>query len=543
MKKPIISIILTTILLFVSACTKELAPPPPPTGMDGAVLDATTEIPEAEPTMLRVQLFNAYRAYNAPAFSDGAVAYVNANLRELGFNMEFLNEDADMVHNPGGGRDIDPYVGYVVENIKENILFILPSWFEYRVISDELKTDNLLKDFYGEAYGIAPGYLDSPGVSAYNDPGKLEVLPLGVYEPFFNELSVLVRGDIDAEYGKPVRTATDYEELLAWIKNRSDETPGIALFNSYTIPYALYMPEMGYWLPFDQSTFFMCGREDYHLYPTYMLTEARVSIERFMRLAQDGLLDLYGYYSGRLYGGPVPDFLNYPTILMNPYVFKDLNGYEANAVHIADVDFSDYHMYVLYDGMLPKAAASDAMSSGYASYHAVAGENAGISEFLLFLEWLGNKENYTYLFYGEEGADYYLSDNKMIIPENDTDWQAIRDLLSAYFKREEFEPAPRTAPGNYAEAVDMFTPLKIIMFDDADYKPIAEWSEDEDNLKAMNVIWNEYGNMMHSLFDYPLPDSDHINKTIDDFFKGQELSNADLAPYSQLYQQALDNAR
>ena len=249
MKKSIIPILFLTIFLFTSACTKPPAPAPPPppplpTTTPTAAANAPGETPEAEPNTLRVQLFNAFRPYNSPAFTDDAVAYVNAKLRDFGFNMTFINEDADMVRNPGGSRNIDDYVDYIRSNIKENILFIMPAWYEFRVISYELKEDDILKDFYGEAYGVAPMYLDSPGVSMCNTPGKLEVLPLGIYEPFFNELSVLVYKDTDAEYGKPVRSATDYEELLSWIKNRSDTTPGIALFNNSTIPYTLYMPEM-----------------------------------------------------------------------------------------------------------------------------------------------------------------------------------------------------------------------------------------------------------------------------------------------------------
>jgi len=502
-----------------------------------------------------------YDRLSGARFTNEAVKLLNDRLNELGFDLELVYEkkfsgDYDADFNP---LHLDNYKKFILNNFDGNNLFTMSAWEFFRVLSQELMAEITPYDFYNDAYRLAPSYLSSRFVNKVNDSGTLKVLPLGFTDPSVNALSVLIKNELNDLYGKKIKTGTDYEELLKWLKKHDPDTvPGAAILNSSRVQFQLYFPEMGYWLPRDDVQV-ACPITENTVVPISSLSETRLAFERLSALFNNGYIETWGM-AGGVYKNTVrvePDLSKYNTFLVNADIFMNLDSSAANYSGVSGFNFADYTMHVLYNEVYPEVGVINEL--GFMNYHAVAGDNADISEFLRLLQWLDNKDNYRRLYYGVEGVDYVLTDDRVELLDAGKGWAGVRIILSDYFKRKEFEPTPATAPANYREEIESWSPSRRIEFRDEDVKLVMDWEGDTENLKPLNEVWHVYRDIMGGLFvtiiltvkndrDQIIPDYKlDMNDELTDYYLSEYLPELkklepSMEEFYKLYQQAFDRA-
>jgi hypothetical protein len=114
--------------------------------------------------------------------------------------------------------------------------------------------------------------------------------------------AVLIREETANEYGKEIRTASEYIDLLMWLKAQYQESmPGTAIpcFQPRkNIVLDFFMPDQGYWSVFGNWEWYVTSIGSNDTRVSYPMPEIRIAIERFIDLWRDEFL----------YGGQMPVF-------------------------------------------------------------------------------------------------------------------------------------------------------------------------------------------------------------------------------------------
>ena len=189
------------------------------------------------------------------------LSIVNRRLKNISHNMSieiFIAPDETNIDYYG------QYIEFIKQNIRENIVFILPNndkFYNIFNISgiESSKIDIFLLlvelcEMLGDFYNTTDFFKNHSLVQTYNEPSKLVLIPTGHNsKPYPNVLSILVLEDIAKEYPLPINTASDFINLLDWIMENGlspDGPPGMlpipgipgnSIFPS--LPYELFYPK------------------------------------------------------------------------------------------------------------------------------------------------------------------------------------------------------------------------------------------------------------------------------------------------------------
>ena len=227
---------------------------------------------------------------SVPAYLEKALDTVNRLLDDQGFQVAvefFYDPELDPRKHPVtssaayqalSGQYQEKYRDYIRSNLHSDKVF-----FQYGDMSD-LEREGLLGDFYAEAKKHAPVWLSHPAVQSANEPGRLVYMPAGFFTPIpANIPLVLVREDIAASYGQDINTASDFVELLTWLRAWDPLNIPCAAYPPYSfsrfMPFDLFLPERGYWLAMGTSPLAVQeigGNASVH---TASLPDARYAVE------------------------------------------------------------------------------------------------------------------------------------------------------------------------------------------------------------------------------------------------------------------------
>jgi hypothetical protein len=438
-----------------------------------------------------------YSDFDYGGMGEQAREYLNAFLDKNGFDLEFRRFD-------GTG---DPYQSaeaqnrFIDENISKNAVFMPIFLMD---LMDNVTNDpdylGRFKDLYDTGARYAPNYIRHPYTAGRNEPGELRIMPAQLNKNFHRYLSIIIREDIAAGYGTEVRTAQEYIELLRWLKARDpDSVPGAAVpyFPGRSAPFDLFMPEWGYWSDSGMWYCFASAIGSNDTRPAYSMPEFGRALDEFTGLWREELLYMKNF--GRPDSRGLEDS---PTCLLYFYDFFDPRQSNDYTGEFAAFDFSGYRIYAMYGGQTPICEYERGNYFSYGGSDAVAGPNTDAGEFLRFLEWLGTRENYISLFYGEEGADYTLAGGRIIPHEaNSADMAAI--LQNLYFlERNEFNAIPVTAPWNYEDEMERIIPMYTLITTREDYMQTEEFYnvKGDGEVSLFNETAEDYHQLMSDLF-------------------------------------------
>jgi hypothetical protein len=308
--------------------------------------------------------------------------------------------------------------------------------------------------------------------------------------------AVLVRENIAAEYGEDIRTASQYISLLEWLKVKDpDNIPGAAFpvisgISGKLMTFDFFMPEWGYWSQKSSWPFNVSDIGSNKTRVSYLMPETGRALTEFVDLWSGGLI--YVKNQSNLTSRPLADF---PTLLLYFYDFFYPIVFHAERMGLTEFDASGYRIYALYGGQLP--VLENEVTDYWYTYGstAVAGKNAEIGEFLKFIEWLGVRENYTLLMYGEQDADYTLLDGKIIPLGSQAEMDAVRAGL-IIFENSDYRAVPLSAPWNLFAEMQRLEPAYTVVISDTDQNLIGmyadEYGEEEfyEVLNARYEIWD-----------------------------------------------------
>jgi hypothetical protein len=193
----------------------------------------------------------------------------------------------------------------------------------------------------------------------------------------------------------------------------------------------------------------------------------------------------------------------------------------------------------MYGGVMP-VLASEIEDYWYAlGSVAVAGGNTDASEFLRFLDWLGVRENYTLLFYGEENTDYTLSEGK-IVPMG-PDMEMLADVRADLFflERSDFKAVPLKAPWNLRAELQTLEPSYTASVVKEGGLPQSAFS-DKYGDTAYSIVMETYREMLDMLFDglfdsdKTAPDKEEAQSLIDQYAAAQRPRDMELSNYAAL---------
>ena len=270
-------------------------------------------------------------------------------------------------------------------------------------------------------------------------------------------MAVLIKNEIFDEYGLGIRTGSEYRELLIWIMEEYERTPGITSIYSadslrgHTLGYTalnLFLPEKGYTSL--TGMFTGIGAPEF---PCYLWMDENNNIRPFYKIddAKNAILELVAWRAAGLmdFVGDDVEFspLDYPTVLASTLQIIEMN--------MNRIDLSGYTVNLL-DGpvwVVPPTTG------------AVAVPGADVSEFLRFMEWLNVKENFIYFFFGIEGVDYATDPAGAITDAKKSDYHLWRNKY--IFQRSEFYGAvmlnPAGRPVNFAAETSRLTPAQPLL--------------------------------------------------------------------------------
>jgi len=370
MKKGICILLALTLLLALTGCGMgNAAKSPGPS-------DSGTEIEGNAP--LTIVLFSIpsdkLTAQNA---------YATQLLRDKGFDITF--ETCAVSQNDY----LDDIKDYVRAHLNTDSLFILTN-----EVFDLLEADGL----------------------------ELATYDIGDNQADTNRLAVLIKKDVLEAYGE-VRTADDLEKLLRALKeSTAPRAPCAFSPRQYDASYSwfdltalrLYMPQYGYYpiagaYPLDGVSVY-ASTDTQELSASYNLLETEAALKAFLGLSRDGLIDFYDS------SAPEDAYEGYPVILVNTQDFID-GKIMANLPALENLNFDDYYINILYNDTLPRV---ERIATVFSSIALCAGEDADMSTFLSFRQWLFDPENYRYFMYGVEGTDYGLDSDGNIVPNEES---------------------------------------------------------------------------------------------------------------------------
>jgi len=514
----IILLITMSLLTGLTAC--RIAPTPIPDPKPDPHEDI---LPAPSGSPLRVVF--GYSMGGADCFDD-----INEILDEMNLNLVF----EPFIRPASSNNPRDSFAKYIRENLSEDAVFItVPGWN----IENGLKDENILGDFYELCDRYAPRYMEHATEYWLNEPGTISFLPTDFRRLPFPVPAVLVREDIAVEYGRDIRTASDYVDLLNWLKQRDpDSIPGIVSVdlnsNMLYMPLDFFLPEMGYG-NMGAIQVYAIGLNTKQVSPTYLLPESRAALEEFARLRRDGLL--YMINENHKERGA---FNEYSTALVYSFDFTFAGGLFSSGAY--DFDAGGYRMYTLYNRQLPRFIYNEYSQQ----FVAMAGPNTDISEFLWFLELLENREDYRRLFYGIEDIDFEWVGSRMRYLENDTDWASIRANLLC-FARSDYQEIPLAVPNNFESEMDTFDPAYTVMYTQEMQGKMMQWWNklDEADAGFANQIDGDARQMNRDLFWSVFPaDEQRADRIIDDFIKKINAREQLLYDYTQMFEGVISNA-
>jgi hypothetical protein len=262
----------------------------------------------------------------------------------------------------------------------------------------------LIGDQFGAVREHAPSYYERAAAFNRDFYGEDAINFLPLDNQFsFAATAVLIRNDVYNYYGKEIRTVNEYEELLRWLLSRVEGVPAVAApmytqrygrfdphdnyidwYNNGLMALNLFMPEMGYQSlasvftdRYTEVINYVWLDEEGQAVSFFESDDAVMAMERFCRWRRDGLIDTKATWRG---------LTEYPTIL-------------ANIKHLPEtIDLTEYTLNILPD---------TATAHPTAEWVAMAAPEANIDEFLRFLEWMEDIDNYRWFQYGREGLDYH----------------------------------------------------------------------------------------------------------------------------------------
>ena len=274
--------------------------------------------------------------------------------------------------------------------------------------------------------------------------GTEKMRRLGASAPL-NRPALLIRSDIWEVYSPEIETGSELEDFLWVLKDADPEQVPCAsapfaaeqmYFYAPSEPLALFLPEKGYypliraggqgllfglWASMDGGT--VKAAQD--------MDEARDAVERYLSLAENGLLDLY---TAKRHG----DLTAYPAILCNT---EDLVSASHKTVNPAlhELDLTNYHIEILYSRTLPRVPGEEIAKPEAC---AVTSQKTNAAEFDRFLTWLGTRENYERFHGGGEDA-----------PKNYADFPFLTFFRLDAFEAERLAER-RDLPVNFADALE-----------------------------------------------------------------------------------------
>jgi hypothetical protein len=288
-------------------------------------------------------------------------------------------------------------------------------------INDTFRTHldiNQLGNFYGQASIHAPNYLIK--ASGHNNSDDLIIMPLAPFDAPLR-LCVLVRNDIYEAYGQSIRNAGEYEALLAWIQaNYQNEPASITTalqshpvfnpdgFDMTSLPLDLFLPEMGY-----RSLDGMFLRYAWHgnnLWQNNTTGAAKAwhnieSVqEAWLRLLTWTEQQFIEFKNETEINNDIANrLMPYPTILTYSKVYFGRENHTGfvHYMRTGDVDLTQYTINLFPH---PAMAYFDDAIRDFDLAVGTKGVNA--TDFLRFMEWLEDMDNYRFFMYGKEGIDY-----------------------------------------------------------------------------------------------------------------------------------------
>jgi hypothetical protein len=328
--------------------------------------------------------------------------------QRAGFPLEFIPHPPPMMSEPA-------VFGQFLGESTKAIAIMLPHDFdryfsqEAGDLFDDIWERSPERAMYSLAYNQA--ILEKDGVYA---------IPIdSQHRP--QNLAILIRNDVYREYGREIRSASDYEALLRWLRRQGWDgaAPGVALpmitpvagiantdwqrnmAQSKVMALDLFLPEMGYIrFPAWQTHmsihwwFNTWLAPDGQIVEFYETDSTAIALTRFLDWRQDGLLDITAGSD---------NLKNYPTILTNIDQVLSL-GFQGF------IDAAEYTVNVLPQPVL---------STSSVNFFAVAAPGTDIGVFLDFLLWLEDRDNYIGFRYGEEHVHYARDGNRIVLdPDN-----------------------------------------------------------------------------------------------------------------------------
>jgi len=375
-KTKIISIMLIMLMLFAS-CEKQP--------------EKTTDEPPKIDEASSVHVVMPHYTYGK--LEEENCEYASSLLNEAGFEVTFE------VFDPGDAKSTaEAYENHIRENLNEDTVYIVP----------EEMADVLAED----------GILAEHTVSGKDVSYKIEQ---GSWPAPLNRYALLIRNDIYDKYKPELNTGSETVEFLNKLKTDDpNQVPCATITFLYDRMYhdsgylalQLFMPEYG-WYSLDDvmkggnSLDVWSSMDETQIIDIYSSEDAKRAVTAYSDLIKNGLLD---YYTKKM----TWDLSVYPTLLVNTedyYATLML----ANNPDYAALDLSEYYINILYKNTLPEVEANSVPDRSYVS---IAGKDANIGEYLRFLEWLDNEENYELFTKGKGDSEGYEKWEQLIYFEN-----------------------------------------------------------------------------------------------------------------------------
>jgi hypothetical protein len=454
------------------------------------------------------------------------LTYLNNLLRNQGFDLEFRyfasNEDEQQEQ-------------YIRDHIHENVVFI-PAWAFDLWEDEDFKSQ--LGNFYETGMIYAPNYTRNPIHSVFNEKNELSMMQTNFKKIFPTFPAVLIRENIAAEYGREIRTASDYIELLEWLKARDPEivpgmtVPAIPHTSGFRMAHDFFLPEWGYWSDLHWEWYALDIRTN-DARATYSLPESNRAFVEFADLQRKDLL--YMKVRNRPQDRKLDEF---PTALLYFYQFISNSSDFLLMSGFNEFDASGYRIYAMYGGKMPvheNYTGSYFTSSGC---HAIAGLNAEVGEFLRFMEWLDVRENYTMLFYGEEGHDYTLEGGRIVPLESRDEQMAVHRNKLFFLEHNELNAVPLTAPLNYETEMYSLSPAYTLIPSEEDRESFDIFNETYgDDSGWVSYTSANFIGLYYSLFfnDDTSLDEEGVQNLIDGYVEKQQSYTDILDSYAEAF--------
>jgi hypothetical protein len=381
-----------------------------------------------------------------------------------------------------------------------------------------------LLDCYDIGMRYAPNYMREQERSSFNDEGELRVMQTHKKKILPVYPAVIIREDIASEYGDEIRTASQYIELLEWLKAKNpDSIPGVAVpmtpyVSGFKMPHDFFMPEWGYWNGTGKWEWSVLDIQTNDARAVYSAPEVGRALEEFIDLWRNGLLYMRTYGFDR-------EFSEFPTALIYFYDFIDMFPQRAYLNGFQGLDASLYRIYALYNGKMPLYINPDGETYSISCTEAVAPPAADPTEFLRFLEWLGERENYQALMYGEEGRDYTLENNRITPVEEQAETFAVHRRNLFFLERNELNAISSDAPWNYETEMYSLKPAYTLYptYDDEETLSLFYEKYGMENFMRIYDTSDDYNLLYSKLFrrSDKAPDKDETLELIDEFMEKQ----------------------